>query len=160
MLDWTLVTLTIAAIIGEIIVLFLLFATLSRTRGRIRTSFIYLIVVASLLVIRRTLYLLDIAQISSGTDLSYIDAVLAVLLAIFLILTVYNIYRSVRELTDVELHHTKEARRENQYPPPRREPGEEFERQRERVEEKNVRVDGDGKRRLKVVNGYVDFTNE
>ncbi len=105
--------------------------------------------------------MLNIFNLSEILNNEIWDDLFSVVVAALWIFAIYVLFKEIRELTDVGLHHTKEARRERNYPPPRRELGEAFERHHEdKIEEKNIRIDNDGKRRLRVINGYVDFTNE
>jgi hypothetical protein len=157
MLDITSTVFSLIAIAVYLLSLFLLIVIMKRTRGKFKSSLVFWFISIIILIITRTLGLLSLYSLDIGEALR--DGLVA-LASIFLIISIYTLFREIRSLTDVRLNHSREARRETSFPPPRRQPGEEFERQRERVEDKNVRVDGDGKRRLRVVNGYVDFTNE
>ncbi len=157
MLDWVAITLTLTAMAIDLIVLFFLSAVIKRTKGRFRWTLIFFFIAIFILFVRRILNVLNLVSIY---NIEVLDDAFAVVVATMFLTGVIYLFRDIRALTDVRLNHSRETRRENNFPPPRRQPGEEFERQRERAEEKNIRMDGDGKRRLRVVNGYVDFTND
>lgn len=147
MLDLTATTFSLIAIAMYLIALSFLIVVMQRTRNRFRRSLIYLSISVFILLITRILGLLNLYSIFNGEDLR--DGLVA-LASILAVVFVYTLFKEIRGLTDVELHHTKETRRENSFPPPKRSSYENFERQEPR----------DGKRRLRAVNGYVDFTNE
>jgi hypothetical protein len=161
MLDAIPITLTVIAMIIDLIVLFILVAVTQRTKGKFRWTLIFMFVAIFFLFVRRILNLLDVSNIFNS-EIS--DDILSIFVATLFLIAMIYLFRDVRGLTDVEVNHRREAR----FPPPRQnfnrferpEPPREFERQ-ERNEERgedNYRPTRET-RRLKVVNGYVDFTN-
>jgi predicted membrane protein len=153
------IILTYASIAIYLVVLFLLGIVLKRTRGNFKTVLILWLVIVIFSLIRRTLNLLNLADVLNN---ELWDDLFSMVNAILLLISIYILFREIRSLTDVRLNHSREARRENQYPPPRRPAYENFERPSPRrfEGENNNERPSDGKRRLRVVNGYVDFTND
>jgi hypothetical protein len=147
MLDWVAITLTLGAMAIDLIVLFFLAAVTKRTKGRFRWTLIFFFIAIFILFIRRILNVLNLVSIY---NIEVLDDSFAVIVATMFLIGVIYLFRDVRALTDVRLNHSRETRRENNFPPPRRPAYENFERQEP----------SEGKRRLRVVNGYVDFTNE
>lgn len=155
MLDLTPIILTYGAMAIYLVVLFLLGIVIKRTRGNFRMVLILWFVIVIFSFIRRALNLLNLTDILNN---EIWDDLFSVVNAVLLLFSIYVLFKEIRRLTDVELHHSREARRENQYPPPRRGPGESFERQTSRRYEENEVPEG--KQRLRVINGYVDFTKD
>jgi phosphoglycerol transferase MdoB-like AlkP superfamily enzyme len=96
MFDWTLVILTIPAIIIEIIAIIFLFWILSRTKGKLRTSFVFIIITLFILLIRSALNFTIFQS-------SYIDNSFILGITFFLLLAIVNYFRSIHELTDVKV---------------------------------------------------------
>jgi predicted membrane protein len=155
MLDLIPVILTYGAIAIYLIILFLLTVVLKRTRKSFRTVLVLWFIIVIFSIVRRALNLLNLADMLNN---ELWDDLFAILNAALLLVSIYILFREIRELTDVRLNHSREARRETRLPPPRRPPYEGFERPEppKRFEEEIP----EGKRRLRVINGYVDFTSE
>lgn len=116
MLDWTLVVLTICAMVIDSLAIAFLFWIMSRTKGRFRLSFIFLIIAMFLLLIRRTFNLLNLSAIFQS---DYVDNILAVATAFSLLMAIINFFKSIKEITDVEVD---EYRKEEHFRPQQRRP--------------------------------------
>ncbi|MFZ1971171.1 MAG: hypothetical protein WAU65_03275 [Candidatus Nanoarchaeia archaeon] len=96
MFDWTLVVLTIFAMIIDMIAIVFLFWILSRTKGKLKFSFVFLVIALFILLIRSSLNFTIFQS-------NYIDNSLVLGIAFFLLLATISYFRSIHEVTDVKI---------------------------------------------------------
>lgn len=156
------IILTYIAMAIYLIVLFILTIVIRRTRGKFKTVLILWFIIVIFSLVRRTLNLLNLSDILNN---EIWDDLFAIINASLLLLSMYILFREIRRMTDVEMgrreEHTPKSRpkyfEENENRP-------ELQRQ-ERIEERPIQRPLQSQpqretRRLRVINGYVDFTKD
>lgn len=96
-LDYIGIGISFVALSIYLVSFFFLFGIISRITGKVKKTFRFLIAAICTLVLLRTNYILTKADL---INIPYMQEILAVILALFLMLGFFNFYKSISELTD------------------------------------------------------------